>query len=255
MPPSRCAASGATRLDAPRLDAPRLDAPRLDARRDPTPRDRPTSGSSEIRAWFVLRDDRERQRSCPGLWSARPCPGAARPDPRGARKRRRRLGSFRSTNPARNSEKPGPRRSSVGTRVAAGSSNVHLCQRCTATARWSTAPAVVASGYPHEAHSRRRRAGGDPAQARTWRGHWKQSGGRHSARWASRTSPVARRCQRCNSIGNLGTTASATSRREGWSASPAGVSSRAGSAAGRSCGPGACAPSRSGRRPQGWPPC
>ena len=245
MPPSRCAASGATRLDAPWLGS----APRSHAAVPPDVR-----SFRDTRLVRTTRRSREaalvsRALECPpraqerrGL--TREAPGSAGDD--SVRSVARTLRVTR-----RNQGREGLRSGREWPRDHRTSTS---SQRRTATARCSTARGhhdrVPAGGALASSASRRRPG---PGLYVSW--EWEQSGGRHSARWASRTSPLARQCHRCNSIGNLGTTASATSRREGWSASPAGVSSRAGSAAGRSCGPGACAPSRSGPRPQGWPPC
>jgi len=66
----------------------------------------PAAGSSEIRAQFVLRRTPSGWGRLPGAGLPASCSGAARPDPRSARERWRRLDSSRSTNPARRSEKP-----------------------------------------------------------------------------------------------------------------------------------------------------
>jgi len=55
----------------------------------------PAAGSSEIRAQFVLRRTPSGWGRVPGAGLPASCSGAARPDPRGARERRRRLDSSR----------------------------------------------------------------------------------------------------------------------------------------------------------------
>ena len=110
---------------------PRVPAPRV-----------PASGSSEIRAQFVLRRIASRGYRVLTAGLPAPCSGAARPDPRGARERRRRLDSSRSTNPARRSEKP------QAARVSG------LAFQPTILVRWIAVPAAVETWLPHEAHPR-----------------------------------------------------------------------------------------------------
>ena len=100
----------------PAYGPPRPRPPFFDARvpvpTSPRPRVRffdahvPAPRSSEIRAQFVLRRTPSGWGRLPGAGLPASCSGAARPDPRSARERWRRLDSSRSTNPGRMSEKP-----------------------------------------------------------------------------------------------------------------------------------------------------
>src|SRR5450759_3458215 len=99
---------------------------------------------------------------CPG-----PCSGAARPDPRSARERRRRLDSSRCTNPARRSEKP---------RVAKVSGRAF--QPMTVMVRWGAVLAVLAGGG-----TRGTRLGAVLAASRTlgeWRGRGRMRAHAHA---------------------------------------------------------------------------
>ena len=136
----------------------------------------PAAGSSEIRAQFVLRRTPSGWGRVPGAGLPASCSGAARPDPRSARERRRRLDSSRSTNPARRSEKP------LAAKVSglAAKLSGRALDPMTVVVRWSAVPAVVETWNPHEAHPRNRRAGSGQALACPRRG---------------RREPSVRRCQ------------------------------------------------------------
>ena len=110
----------------------------------------PAAGSSEIRAQFVLRRTPSGWGRVPGAGLPASCSGAARPDPRSARERRRRLDSSRSTNPARRSEKPQAAKVSGQAAKASG----RALQPMTVLVRWSAVRAVVETWNPHEAHPR-----------------------------------------------------------------------------------------------------
>jgi len=172
----------------------------------PRPRVR-SSRSSEIRAQFVLRGIASGWGRVPGAGLPASCSGAARPDPRSARERSRRLDSSRSTNPARRSEKP--RAAKVSGRVATVSGlAAKLSGRAlvpmTVLVRWSAVPAVVETWNPPEAHPRRRRADSGQALACPRRGRLSRDSGNrpsgdvkgHSARYASPASSAAKRCRR-----------------------------------------------------------